>query len=408
MHYWRLIMALIEHRPGFAYGVGLNELNEEMKGDAVIRTVPDETFEAEGQTVEFKLDKVDSYSELQQSLGLSVEANASFGFGRGSAKFNWAESSNFSSYSIYLLATTTVKNAFRQMQDVHLTDNAVRAIINDSSLFRDRFGDSFIRGLLTGGEFVALLEITTRDEEEKRDISAEVDAGGIGGSWNVSAQFNQNIKSITEDKSLKVRTFQVGGNDTDAPLTADAIVERSSNFATQVEGARAAPFMAGTMEYITTTNYPDEAERIELEIARQTMFAVAERRAELMTWINDIEYVLLNQEQFDEINVDELNEARRVIREAIVADTQAVRQCARNPNTCQAPPVLDLPEVRLPTRRGRAIEPPQPRPPLIRLGDWARWSELAGEIQYKPVLKPSSFKFIERVSPEVIVGRVQQ
>lgn len=110
---------------GHDFGVGIDAVNGLIKGDAVIRTAPEEVSGAEGQKVLFDMMQVETTEELTEALGASAEVNVGMGLFNASAQFNFAQQASVNRYSLYLLVSVSVTNAFRQLRDVRLTRDAV-------------------------------------------------------------------------------------------------------------------------------------------------------------------------------------------------------------------------------------------------------------------------------------------
>ena len=140
------------------YGLGFNSLTGKIRGDALVPGQAKEIKGVEGQTIRYYLSKVESVEELHTQLGLSAEVNAQFGLFGASAKFDFAQTSTFNSYSVFMVARVEVINAFRQLDGPRL-DPPAEALLKpggDRDRFAEQFGDSFIIGMQTGGEFCAV------------------------------------------------------------------------------------------------------------------------------------------------------------------------------------------------------------------------------------------------------------
>src|SRR5579864_9101662 len=183
---------------GMALGTGV-DLSGKIFGDGVIRTTPEVVGGA--QQVDIFLTLVESQTDQDQALDLSTEISAAFGLFGGSAKFDLSQRMHFNQFAITLIIRATVVNAFAQMRDVQLTDSA-KGLIHDGNLprFREQFGDFFVRGLRTGGEFCAILQIIGRDAGDQSTIKAALQAGGILGS--VAVETNNNF-SMTVQNATK-------------------------------------------------------------------------------------------------------------------------------------------------------------------------------------------------------------
>ena len=150
----------------------------------------------------------------------------------GSAKVDFANNSTFHDYSIFLLVQVQVTNSFRRILTPALTPQAQQMITqgNFAQFFND-FGDTFISGMSTGGEYIVVLEVHTYSESDQQNLTAQLNAsGGLGAfSGSLSAQFSNSINSMGQSHSLQFHSFQEGG-DTSQVTDADQIVAKGNAF----------------------------------------------------------------------------------------------------------------------------------------------------------------------------------
>lgn len=369
-------MAYADYEFGMDYGVGVDELAGEVRGDALESTEPTRIEGAEGQTVGFSLDRIETSEELQQALGMKVDAKASFGLWGGSAKFEFMDKSSLNSYSLYLLVSVNVMNSFRQIRGARLKASAASLLSSSGAdRFREMYGDTYLRGILTGGEYFALLEITTRDSSEQQKLAAEMDAGYVG-RFNVSAALNRSIEKIAAHRNIRIRSFQRGGDETSVPQTADEIIQRSAEFAEQVAAQKAVPYTVLLSDY-RTVELPSGVSLVDIENSREVLRSLGALRSSLVTLVNDVDYVLLNQDQFPGLDVGLLHAQRNEVREALNIVLKAASLTARDPAASELPE-LRIPVVTLPVRRvGQAASsseealPPKRRPKKPPV-DWTR------------------------------------
>src|SRR5690349_20563817 len=165
-------------------GDGIDALSGEVRSSVVTATEFEDITGQGGaaQEVLFQLERVQSFEELQESLGLSIDASASFGLFGGSEKFRLQEESRFNRFSLHMKVHVRVINAERRMKNPQLLPEARDLLATgNTKRFRERFGDLFVRGLRTGGEFFALMEIQTANDSEVEAISNEAEASGAFG-----------------------------------------------------------------------------------------------------------------------------------------------------------------------------------------------------------------------------------
>src|SRR6516162_4395205 len=178
---------------GYDFGVGVDL----MSGSPMNLAVVDQHSNAggAGATVGFRVSQVRSTSDLEQSLGIDVDASyGSVMFGAGvKARFDFAKSSAIQSTSLFMAVTATVQLAFESIDAPALTGTAGQTV-DRQDIFEARFGNMFVRGMRHGGLFVGMMQVETQHEGDALGISGQL-AGAYGFfSADVQAKFKQTIE----------------------------------------------------------------------------------------------------------------------------------------------------------------------------------------------------------------------
>lgn len=305
----------IPHCDGMTYGRGIDSLTGRNRGMALQAADAQSVPGAGGQKVRYYLNKTESVRELEKSLGLHAEVNAQFGLFGASAKFDFAESSAFNSYSVFLVARVEVENAFQQIIDPNL-DAAATKLLEQGNVdrFREQFGDAFVAGLKTGGEFCAVLELRTESTTDQRELSAK-----LSGSYALAASgevaFTERMREATSNRFLKVSMYQAGGNETSVTSSVDEILARVKDYAAAVE-VEPVPYAALLLDY-GTLDLPSGPNVVEVETARTVLVQFARQRTTLLALLNDVTYVRENQEQFVAPDMTALNDLAAVIADKL-------------------------------------------------------------------------------------------
>ena len=359
-------MPLVDYRFGFDYGTGVNSLTGENRGLAIKHGSPTKVSGAEGQDWDLRLNQVESTEDLHHALGLSAELDVSWGLFGGSGKFAFAESTQVNSYSLFLLVSVAARNAFEQVLDIQFTENAASLMQQgQAEAFRRRYGDTFVRGMLTGGEFYAVLEIKTRSTEEKQEMSAEMSAS-YGTFVDAEGEFEEELTSKLQDKQMSIYAFAKGGDDT-VPRTLEEVVQKAINFPTTVAGDRSVPYAALLVDY-ETVDIIGAPTWIDTLNARETLSSLASTRQFVLQKISDIDYVLQNQGQFASLDDDaltQLNSTREQLRQQLVQTTKAASRCAGDVMDCE-PATLEMPDLgfldgfELPIHAGKPVDSLEP------------------------------------------------
>jgi hypothetical protein len=327
---------------GMDAGIGLNLLTGEVleKGVAGAVSVPD----ASGQTVESRIVRIEDISTLHKSLGVDVSADGNYCGFSGSAKTDFADSCNFNEHSIYLLVSVVVQNALTRMELPALIPEATLLLQNGKpDRFRERFGDVFVAGVHTGGEYFATLQISGTDENEKENLAVQVDLAFHG--ILASADLDLAIKTAKEQShshlDLRVFTFQNGGEDTSQDQDAGQIMNKAHNFAPSLGGDKAhfsVPFAVLPEAYNTLDLPGDGADLVQIENQKQMLVKNFALRNDLMLLINNIDYILLsraqNHNEFEDFDVAGLTADRNRLAGELDQITREASDCMRDATTC--------------------------------------------------------------------------
>lgn len=338
-------MSLVDYQLGFGYGVGVDSLTGAIRGDAVICTPPVKVPGAEGQQWILRLDQIEASEDLYHALGLSAELNVSWGLFTGSGKFTFAENTRVSSYSLFLLVSMAVRNGFQQMREVQFTESAASLLQQGQlAVFRQRFGDTFVRGLLTGGEYYAVLEIKTRSSEEKQEMSAEL-AASYGEFVDAKGKFAEALSTKLQNKQVSIRAFANGGDEA-VPQTLEEVIQKAVQFPATVAGKRSVPYVALLVDY-QTLDIAGTPTWIDTLNAKETLMALASAQQFIRQKISDIDYILQNQGEFAGLNnstLSQLNSTREQLRQQLMQTTRAASRCAHNVMDCE-PATLEMPNL---------------------------------------------------------------
>ncbi|MFF2287230.1 hypothetical protein [Peribacillus butanolivorans] len=166
-------------------GMGSNSESGQAIGTALESFTITEDPVAPGQQVSATVTIINSHDELMKRLGMSFEAQGRYGFFSASAKAEFAESSSYNSTSTFVVARCVVKNPFRRGDNFRVKQPA-QDLLNSLRFdeFKTAYGDSFVRGLQTGGEFYAVIRITSLLTSKQTELAVTLEGemnGAIAG-----------------------------------------------------------------------------------------------------------------------------------------------------------------------------------------------------------------------------------
>jgi hypothetical protein len=190
---------------------------------------------APGQEVQASVTIINSHEELMNRLGMSFEGQGRYGFISASAKMQFSESSSFNSTSTFLVASCIVQNPFLRGKNFRVTQEA-KALLDTLRFdeFKTAFGDSFVRGIQTGGEFYAVIRITSVSTTKQAELAATLEAemNGLVTAGEFKAQYTQANSSASTKSEYHASMFQRAGSGAQASPTVEIteVIKRYKKF----------------------------------------------------------------------------------------------------------------------------------------------------------------------------------
>lgn len=320
---------------GMKLGLGYNRLTgDRLPSPAVQGTSVSPAQGAGGQQVVTDCITVKDVETLHKSLGISIDAGGSYMGFSGSSKVDYVNSCDFSNFSMYVVVRVSVKDAAETIDSPAFTPDANELLVNNNSdRFRQRFGDSFIAGILKGGEFFAIYQITGSDETEKESVAVQVHAAFNG--VVTSAQLNTAVTTAeSQSKShleIKVHVFRQGTIGV-ADLTIDDIMNTARNFPPNVSGDKAFPYAVILQDYDSLRNPNDQFVYVDIQHQQDVLEDLAKKRFEFLTLRDDLKYVLRHSDDFH--NADGTPVDRNKVSADYDAVIEAINTMQREASTC--------------------------------------------------------------------------
>ncbi|MBR0655792.1 peptidoglycan-binding domain-containing protein [Plastoroseomonas arctica] len=237
---------------------------------------------------------------MMQAINFSFEAQGRYGFFSGGGKAEFAENTRFNSTSTFLVARCLVKNPLKRGKNFVLKQSAQQLI--DALRFDEftlAFGDSFVRGLQTGGEFYAVVRMTSVSQSTQASLAAtlQAEANGLLASGSFKSSFNTFNASDQTRSEFNVTMFQNAGiGAQSAPVAAiDEVIARFKKFP-EIANEHPAAYETEVATYNTLPLPLPTPEQQEAFI-----FALRDTRERKLRFIqvkNDLEFVLQHPEFF--------------------------------------------------------------------------------------------------------------
>ncbi|MEU4275338.1 hypothetical protein AB0F57_10375 [Streptomyces tanashiensis] len=343
------------YREGIDYAVGVDRLTGEVLSLGVVPGPVTSPPGSGGGTAAYNFSLIQSYESLQKAIDMEVEASGRYGLFSAEGKFKFVDQANFNTQSTFLLARVVVENAFKQCMEATLTDPARKLLANNKAdVFRQRFGDSYVRGIKDGGEYFALISITSSFLEEQHKIGVALRAryDGLVASGEVSGDFDEETKKMIQRSEINVLTFQRGGIDEGLGFTGNTaeVINRLRDFP-KIANANPVPYFAQTAEY-TILDLPEGANPIDIQNQREVVEDCMKARFRLLTIKNDLEFIQLHPDFFEgSPDLGKLSEWNAAVTDQINLMTEAASRALNSPSDAEFIP-LQLPvDLHLPTRK---------------------------------------------------------
>lgn len=311
-----------------------------------------------GQEVMFALSKVESSQEVQDKLHISAHAAAKFLVAGGEAKFDFSEQSRVTETSVTLVASLVVRNtSWTVPPGVKLHPEASALLkTNQTARFRERCGDGFLHSYTTGGEFYAIIQINTSSREEKQRIESSVEGNYLTVSG--SASFQKDMEKLVKNSSTTVRSYQLGGEGIDSTpcMNISCVAERISAFTAAV-ARKPLVFAAEVLPYEVLELPSDAVSPLDISLSIDVMKEINKQRNNTRDQLTKFLQVQSKPERYalnaPNATLAQVTAAISTINGNLSNLDNALKACARDPNTCsmpsisavavQAPPAKRLP-----------------------------------------------------------------
>jgi hypothetical protein len=303
---------------------------------------------AGGSTISFFMEQVETVEDLMTSLGISAKASGGIGLFSASARFNFAQSCKVHSSSVFLIVSVQVTEAFQSIAQPGIDPGAADLIANGKmDRFREEFGDMFVRGILSGGQFYGVVEVLTRDQADARSISAGLTASYA--AFGASGTFDKAFSDTVSSHRTKVTCFVEGGQNRQLPTTITTMTDRAINFPNELAG-NAVPYLALLDDY-GVLPLPQPPNFIDLQQQKDVLTECARLRNLHQQWLNDLDYIGGHASEFVDPDNAQLDQLRIDINTDLNTISAAASQAISEPKSAQLPVGLRVTAPQFPARK---------------------------------------------------------
>jgi hypothetical protein len=347
---------------GMKVGLGFDMLTGKANSTpAVIGKSITAPQQAGGQTITTTFRLVQEIDALHEALGISVSVGGGYAGFEASAKMKFAQECSVTQYCLYVVIAVEVMNSCLTIDSPALVPDAIDLLrTNDMSRFRERFGNRYVSGVKTGGEYYAVFRIQSFDENERTDIAAKISASFHNPV--MSASLNVDISSSKEtsrnDLNVNVFVYQGGGMST-TETELSQMIEKAHSFPGLVSGPNAIPYQVILDEYAGLALPSDNLNFIDIAHQTETLLFNSRLLANFSSLINDIDFIRQHSDRFHNIDGSPPDDsALKNARQSCVAIVDTLQTnisgCMNDANACThftgTPEdfINDLPILRLP------------------------------------------------------------
>jgi len=318
-----------DHKPGYDFGIGIDfasaaPMNRVVEGQVA---PPEGTG---GADVTFEVRRIQSTSDLEQTLNIHVDASyGSPSFCGIEAKFDFVKSSRVQTSSLFMTISAHVQLAFLQIKEPVITHDAA-ALADRPDIFAQRYGNYFVRGVSRGGLFVGVLRVETADSKSSDDISAELQ--GSYGLFHADAKTKFQETLTRHNAKVFCMMYHEGGptdlkitDPTDPIQLLSAANDFLTSFATKPAEV-AVPYRV-TAAPVVIANGPLPSNAAELEHAQDVLLFCAKKRSDLLDQLNLLEHIIETPSKFDFSNGASIDAIRKAAND-VEFDLDTIAACA--------------------------------------------------------------------------------
>jgi hypothetical protein len=189
------------------------------------------------QEADSYLDLVTSHEELMDKIHMSAQLEGRYGFAASAGgKVDFAKSTDYNSSSTFMVAKLELSNDVSRGRNFHLKPELQHILdANQIDVFSTAFGDSFVRAHYNGGEFYAVMRITSVDSKTEAKLATSLHGafGNPAGGVEFQGELDKNNTNDNTRSEFSVKYYQKAGSgsaEIGVTLSVDEIKTRLRNF----------------------------------------------------------------------------------------------------------------------------------------------------------------------------------
>jgi len=198
------------YKEGYNYGIGVSSATGSPMGLGVTGA-PTMVRDAPGGGGSFQFTRIMNSQDLETHLGISADASGGIGLFSASDRFSFAKDCKVQSSSIALLLYCTGEFGFEQIDDPTLSPGAAALVASgQQAQFQEKYGDCFVRGIATGGQFFGVVRIDISSESARTNV--ENSLSGSYGTFSGDVTVKLTDAMTKTNSSAKTYVWYEGGD----------------------------------------------------------------------------------------------------------------------------------------------------------------------------------------------------
>jgi hypothetical protein len=295
-----------------------------------------------GQTVTTTFRLVQEMDTLQETLGLSAAVSGGYAGFAGTAKMQFAQQCAVTQYCLYAVLSVEVINSCQSIDEPKLTQEGTDLLtVPDVKRFRERFGNRYISGLKTGGEYYAVYRVQSFDKDERTSVAAQISASFHNPvlSATLNADIESSKSNSTNELDVNVFVYSAGGvSETETELS--EMIEKAHTFPTLVAGDRATSYQVILDEYTGLELPGDHLNFFDVEHQTECLLFNSRILNEFNMLINDIDFIRQHMDRFHNLDGSPpddqaMQDARKSCVSIVDALQTSIKTCSKDATVCQ-------------------------------------------------------------------------
>jgi hypothetical protein len=281
-----------------ALGRGVTSLNGDVRGDCLDFS-PMAIVAQTGQLVSYQAKLVSSRREFQDFMeaSASVQAGGISGW-NASASATYSNQVSINSYDVNYIVKVAVQNVGENLSAVLLKPSIIARISSEAAPLRwflETCGDGYVARVISGGELIANIALSTQNTQETTKFSAQLKGAAFG--YSANGDFSKVTSALQANNSLSIAMFRTGGTGLELPSNLDELTAQVKSFPSKISSPNAIPRRAVIQSYLSVQNLPNVI-RLPLNQNGKSLRNLVDSYNQVRDEIDRINFITSNPTQF--------------------------------------------------------------------------------------------------------------